>query len=89
MMLRFILAYIEVIGSNLQVAAEVQHRKRIALEVFAAGGRYDQLVKKFSIPEFHGFQSTYTSFDNESTPQRICAAGVSIAIEKVSFLVLP
>ncbi|CAK8677764.1 unnamed protein product [Clavelina lepadiformis] len=75
-------------GVIFQVFAEIQKRKRSAIEVLAMGGRYDKLMENLShlrigskTPETK--KNSVKENSNSTKAASPCAVGVSIAIEKV------
>jgi len=68
-----------------QVCAEVQKKKGSAIDTIAVGGRYDKLLETVSYLKM-GTGEVVGTKDIEAKSSQTCAVGVSIAIEKVLFL---
>nr|CAB3241542.1 eukaryotic translation initiation factor 2-alpha kinase 4 [Phallusia mammillata] len=66
-------------GIVFQVSAEIQKKKRTAIDILAVGGRYDVLVESMSYLRLDNLNG---SMDESKNPQKH-VTGVSIAIEKI------
>nr|XP_039247644.1 eIF-2-alpha kinase GCN2-like [Styela clava] len=74
-------------GVIFQVSTEIRKQKKIMNEVIAAGGRYDDLVQRLSIPQLNHV-GALKPHDNDgashaTTTKKHCAFGVSVAIERI------